>query len=64
MTAAVSVKSVKAKQDVLQKAYNKARLVWDKASGELRDKKIELCTFNDKYGRVIAMMEEDSKNED
>lgn len=61
MTKAISVKTIKAEQDVLQKAYDKSRLVWDKASLDLKSKKIKLCTFRDKYGRVIAMMEADTQ---
>lgn len=59
MTTAVSVKSVKAKQVALHKEYEKARAVYDVAIAGLKEKKLALCTFNDKYGRVIAMMEAD-----
>ena len=61
MTNAISVKALKAKQDVLQKAYDKSRVTWDKANLDLRSKKTDLCTFRDKYGRVIAMMEADTR---
>ena len=62
MTNALSVKTIKAKQDALQKSYNKSRLVWDKAAEDLKAKKEELCKFKDKYGRVIAMMEADKED--
>ncbi len=62
MTAAVSVKTVKAEQVKLQEAYDVSRVRWNKAHADLRVKKIELCKFRDKYGRVIAMMEADKED--
>ncbi len=59
MTDAVSIKTIKARQDALQEEYSVAAQAFYDAKGKLAEKKIALCSFNDKYGRVIAMMEED-----
>lgn len=63
MTKAVSVKSVKADQVVLQEKYEEVRLIFYDAQADLKAAKDELCTFNNKYGRVIAMMEYDQKED-
>jgi hypothetical protein len=59
MTDAVSIKTIKAKQDALQEEYNEASQAFYDAKGKLAEKKTALIEFNNKYGRVIAMMEED-----
>ena len=59
MTDAVSIKTIKARQDVLQEEYSVASQAFYDAQGKLHEKKIALCSFNDKYGRVSAMREED-----
>ncbi len=62
MTVAISVQTVKDEQVKLQEAYNTSRLRWDKANADMMAKKIKLCAFRDKYGRVIAMMEADKED--
>ena len=59
MTDAVSVESIIAEQVELQEEYNQAQTAMQDAKGKYDEKKLALCTFNDKYGRVIAMMKED-----
>jgi hypothetical protein len=59
MTDALSIDTIKARQDVLQEEYSVASQAFYDAKGKLHEKKAALCAFNDKYGRVIAMMEED-----
>ncbi len=59
MTDALSIHTIKARQDALQEEYNVASQIFYDAQGKLHEKKAALCEFNNKYGRVIAMMEED-----
>jgi len=61
MTAAVSVKQVATQQAKLQKAFEKQRTVFMAEKDKFMDAKLALCKFNDKYGRVIAMMEADKE---
>jgi len=59
MTDAISVAQLVATQKKLQAAHDKAQGAMQDAQGKYGEKKAALCKFNDKYGRVIAMMEED-----
>ncbi len=59
MTKAVSVEDIVAQQAKLQANYEKAQGAMQDAQGKYKEEKAALCTFNDKYGRVIAMMNED-----
>ncbi len=59
MTDAISVTELMKQQDALQKDYEKATGALQNAQGKYAEKKAILCKFNDKYGRVIAMMNED-----
>jgi len=59
MTEAISINTIKAKQDALQEEYSVASQAFYDAKGLLHEKKAALCKFNNKYGRVIAMMKED-----
>lgn len=59
MTKAVSVKDIKKQQDALQKDYTVAQGAMQDALGKLAEKKTALVDFNNKYGRVIKLMEED-----
>ncbi len=62
MTAAVSVKSIKKAQAKLQLAYNDAQKKFYAAQEVAREASDKLCKFNDKYGRVIAMMDADKED--
>lgn len=59
MTKALSVKSIVVQQQKLQEEYNKASVAAQKARVTLVEKKSELVSFNNKYGRVIKLMNED-----
>lgn len=59
MTDAISVASIKAQQEALQATFEQAQARVQEAQSMYVEKKIALITFNNKYGRVIAMMNED-----
>jgi len=59
MTDAVSIKDIQAQQDVLQKAYDAATIVFNDARAKHQEVKGELMVFNNKYGRVLQLMKED-----
>lgn len=59
MADAVSVKDLKAKQDVLRKRFEGAQSKLQDAQKEHYEAKAKLVEFNNKYGRVLRLMEED-----
>jgi hypothetical protein len=59
MTNAISVATLIAGQDALHKEYEQAKSVLQEAQSLFAEKKSALVKFNNKYGRVIAMMNED-----
>lgn len=58
MTNAVSVKTIKAEQNALQKEYDQAKIIMQDANDVCAKRKATLVKFNRKYGRVIAMITE------
>lgn len=59
MTKAISVDDLIKEQVALLEEYEIARLAMHDARDEHKQKKTALIKFNNKYGRVIAMMTED-----
>ena len=59
MTDAVSIKDIQAEQVVVQNAFLKAKVAYYSAQEKLNASKKKLTKFNDRYGRVLQMMNED-----
>jgi len=59
MTKAVSIEDIKAEQDVLNTVCQKAQQAMYDAKSDYAEKKNVLIKFNNKYGRVLQMMNED-----
>lgn len=59
MTDAVSIEDIKAEQEVLQKAFTKNKVAYYEVQKKLNASKRKLSEFNDRYGRVLQMMNED-----
>jgi hypothetical protein len=59
MTNAVSVKSVQKEHTALYAEFVEAKDSLQDARSRYAEKKAAYCKFNNKYGRVLAMMKED-----
>ena len=59
MTDAISIKDVQAEQGVLKKAFTKNQVAFYEAQKKHNASKTKLTEFNDRYGRVLKMMNED-----
>lgn len=54
-----SIKDIQAEQVVLQKAFIKDKVAYYKAQERLNASKVKLSEFNDHYGRIIQIINED-----
>ena len=59
MTDAISIKDVQVDQAALQKVFLKDKAAYYSAQEKLNASKKKLTKFNDRYGRVLQMMNED-----
>jgi len=59
MTKAISVQEVKEAQKVLQKVFAENKEAFYEAQEKLNTSKKKLSEFNDRYGRVLHMMNEE-----
>lgn len=59
MTKAVSLTDIQADKERLLKAFIKDKAAYYAAQKKLNASKVKLTKFNDRYGRVLQMMDED-----
>ncbi len=55
----ISVKELKIQKDNLQEEFEEAQEIMQDAQTTYAEKKDTLITFNNKYGRILQMIEED-----